>query len=99
MSDAGGDPETNLFVLQPVVNFNFGKGWALTSGPVMSANLDAEDGQRWTVPLGFGISRTTVFAGRPMSLAVQYYDNVVRPDTGPGQQLRFVISLLYPSKK
>lgn len=95
-ADEGGDPKTNLFALQPFINFNFGKGWALAFAPVISANWDAESGNKWTVPLGIGISRTTVFNRRPMSLAVQYYYNVERPDGSGASQLRFAISLLYP---
>jgi hypothetical protein len=61
MTDAGGEPETNQFVFQWFVNYNFGTGWALASAPLNTANWDAEDGQQWTVPLGIGISKTTVF--------------------------------------
>jgi hypothetical protein len=60
--------------------------------------VKAASGEQWTVPLGLGITRTTVFDGRPMSLGVQYYDNVERPQGGPWQQLRFSVSLLYPRK-
>jgi hypothetical protein len=96
LTDSGGDPETDLFVLQPFVNYNFGPGWALSFGPLITANWNASSGQRWTVPLGFGVTRTTVFNRRPMTLGVQYYYNVERPDSSGGQQLRFVVSLLYP---
>jgi hypothetical protein len=99
MSDVNGDPKTDAFLVQPFVNYNFGKGWALAFAPSMTANWNAPSGQQWTVPLGLGITHTTVFAGRPMSLGVQYYDNVKHPDAAPGQQLRFVISLLYPGGK
>jgi hypothetical protein len=99
MTDEGGEPETNQFVFQWFVNYNFGKGWALASAPLNTANWDAEDGQQWTVPLGIGISKTTVFNGRPMSLGVQYYYNVKRPDGAAATQLRFAVSLLYPVAK
>jgi hypothetical protein len=98
-ADAGGDPKTNLFVMQPFVNFNFGKGWALAFAPLITANWDAESGNEWTLPLGIGITRTTVFNRRPMSLGVQYYYNVERPDGSGANQLRFVISLLYPKAR
>lgn len=99
MSDAGGEPETNQLVFQWFVNFNFGKGWALATAPLNTANWDADERQQWTVPLGLGISKTTVFNGRPMSLGVQYYYNVERPDGVAATQLRFVVSLLYPASK
>ena len=82
--------------MQPFINFNFGKGWALGFAPLITANWDAESGNEWTVPLGVGISRTTVFNRRPMTLGLQYYYNVERPDGSGASQLRFVISLIYP---
>lgn len=95
-------PETftkvNQFLFQPFVNYNFGQGWALSFAPIITANWEGTSGNQWTVPLGLGITRTTVFDGRPMSIGVQYYNNVERPDNGPGQQLRFQIALLYPKR-
>lgn len=99
IADNGGDPEINLFVLQPFVNYNFGGGWALAFAPLMTANWNASSGNEWTVPLGLGITRTTVFNRRPMSLGAQYYYNVERPDGAASQQLRFVVSFLYPRTK
>lgn len=95
-SDHGGDPETNLFVFQPFINYNFGKGWAVSFAPLMTANWDAPDGEAWTVPLGVGITRTTVFGKRPINIAAQYYANVERPAGSPANQLRLVLALLYP---
>ena len=45
-SDAGSDTKVNQFLFQPFVNFNFGKGWAISTVPVITANWDAEVGQR-----------------------------------------------------
>ncbi len=89
----------NQFLFQPFINYNFGEGWALSFAPIITANWEATGGNQWTVPLGIGITRTTVFDGRPMTIGVQYYNNVERPDNGPGQQIRFQIALLYPNKK
>jgi hypothetical protein len=96
LSDAGDAPETNLLTAQPFVNFNFGQGWALAFAPIITANWDAADGDEWTVPIGLGVSRTTVLNRRPMTLAVNYYYNVTRPDGAAAQQLRFVVTLLFP---
>lgn len=99
MADGGGEPKTNLFLLQPFVNYNLPRGYALTTAPSITANWDAASGQEWTVPMGFGISKTTVFNRRPTQLAVQYYYNVTRPDGSAGQTLRLVYSLLFPTAK
>ena len=98
-ADAGDDTKTNQLLVQPFVNYNFGKGWALSSVPIITANWEAESGQQWTVPLGLGLMRTTKFSGRPLVVGVHYYYNVVRPDTAPSSQVRFMLVLLYPPKR
>ena len=52
--------------------------------------------REWTVPIGMGLTRTTVFNQRPINIGVNYYHNVERPDGAGAQQLRFVVTLLYP---
>jgi hypothetical protein len=99
VSDAGGEPKTDLMTIQPFVNYNFGGGWAASFAPIITANWDATDGNEWTVPLGLGITRTTVFNGRPMNVGFQYYYNVKHPDGAAGEQFRFTLALIYPEKR
>jgi hypothetical protein len=96
-ADAGGDPDVNQLLIQPFINYNFGHGWAISTGPIITANWNATSGQEWTVPLGLGITKTTVFNRRPMNLGAQYYYNVVHPDSGPASQFRIIVALLYPT--
>jgi hypothetical protein len=98
VADSGGEPKTDLLTIQPFVNYNFGDGWALSFSPLITANWDAAEGNQWTLPLGMGITRTTVFNGRPMNVGFQYYRNVERPDGAPAQQFRFVLALIYPER-
>jgi hypothetical protein len=95
--DANGPPRTNLFLLQYFVNYNFGGGWAMATAPSLTANWDASRDQRWTVPVGIGISRTFVFNRQPMSLGVQYYRNIEYPAGQSANNLRFSWSLIFPS--
>lgn len=95
VSDEGSPSEFNYFVTQPFVNFNFGEGWALAFAPIITNNFDLDE-DSWTVPLGFGIARTTVFDKKPMQFGVQYYYNVAFPEGSAGQQLRFQVSYLFP---
>ena len=97
-ADQGDAPEVNQFLLQLFINYNFGKGWALASAPIITANWDAPDGEEWTVPLGLGFSRTTAFNNRPMTIGVQYYHNVEHPTASAADVLRVQISLLYPPR-
>ena len=45
---------------------------------------------------GVGLTRTTVFNRRSMNTGINYYYKVERPDGGPGQQLWFIVALVYP---
>lgn len=96
VKDNEGRPRVNTFTAQPFINYNFGAGWALGLGPVISANWDADRDDTWTLPLGGGISRTLVFDKQPMTLGFQYYRNVITPDSGPDNQLRVVVNFLFP---
>jgi hypothetical protein len=98
MTDSGGEPKVNNFLWQYFVNYNFGKGWALSSAPSITANWDIHSGQQWTVPYGGGITRTLVFAGQPMSLGFQYYYAPVRPSNAASSTVRFNVVLIYPQR-
>jgi hypothetical protein len=52
-----GDTDVNKLTLQPILNFNLGTGWYLTSTPVITSNWTAESGEEWTVPWGMGVGR------------------------------------------
>jgi hypothetical protein len=50
------------------------------------------------VPVVAGISRTLVFSGRPMTLAMHYYHNAVHPDAAAANQVRFMVVMLFPKR-
>lgn len=93
------NPRVNSMLIQPFVNYNFGKGWALSTLPSITANFAAPPGQVWTVPLGFGLTKTFRLATTPMQLGTQYYSNVVRPNGAPSTQLKVFVSFLFPLKR
>ena len=48
----------NLMTVQPFVNYNFGKGWYVSSSPIITANWAAHGSDNaWTVPVGGGFGR------------------------------------------
>ena len=93
------NPAVNSMLIQPFVNYNFGKGWALSTAPNITANFSATPGQAWTVPLGLGLTKTFRLATTPMQLGVQYYSNIVKPNLAPSTQLKVVMSFLFPVKR
>lgn len=88
--------DVNMFLFQYFINYNFSKGWYLNSAPIITANWNAEEGDKWIVP--FGIGGGKVFrAGRiPINASAQVYYNVVSPEIGPDWTLRLQIQLMFP---
>jgi hypothetical protein len=98
MYDSGGPPKVNSFLWQYFVNYNFGKGWALTSAPSITADWTIHSGQKWTVPYGAGIARTMVFNRQPINFGFQYYYAPVRPSTAASSTVRLFFNLLFPQR-
>jgi len=86
----------NNFLLQPFVNYNFGKtGTFLTFSPIATANWRTGD---WVIPLGGGLGQIfKLFGKQAVSATLQAYYNVVHPqDLGPEWQIRFSLAFLFP---
>lgn len=92
-----GDRDVNQMLLQPFVNYNFGRGWYVTSGPIITANWEASSGNKWTVPVGAGAGRLFKLGKLPINTSLQAYYNAVKPDFGSDWQLRFQVQFLLPN--
>jgi len=46
--------DVNQFLFQYFINYNFQGGWYLTCAPIYTANWKADDGDKWTIPIGGG---------------------------------------------
>ena len=87
----------NAMTLQPFLNYNLPKGWYLTTSPLITANWEADDDNRWTVPIGGGIGRIFKIGHQPINANIAAYYNVVTPDdTGANWQLRAEWTFLFP---
>ena len=98
-SFAGDDDraDVNAMTLQPFLNYNLDKGWYLTSAPLITANWEADDDNRWTVPIGGGIGRIFKIGHQPINAQLSAYYNAVTPDdTGAEWQLRAQWTFLFP---
>jgi hypothetical protein len=87
----------NAFTLQPFVNYNLADGWAISTAPLVTADWSALEGQRWTVPIGGGVSKITRVGDLPLNLQLQYYHNVKHPELGGSEQLRLAVAALWPT--
>ena len=46
---------------------NLSNGWQISLSPTFSYNHEAASGQSWTVPIGFGVSKTAILVAGPGS--------------------------------
>jgi hypothetical protein len=90
------DRNVNSTYIQPMVIYHLTKGWYLASVPVITADWEADSGNRWTVPVGGGAGKIVKLGKRPLNLQLQAFYNVERPHDGPDWQLRFQILFLFP---
>ena len=97
---AGSDVTTPIsqFFVQPFINYNMKRAWAIGTAPAITANWSAASGQEWTVPLGLLVSKVTFIGKQPITINLQYYRNVVRPDAAGANQIRMQVSFLFPRK-
>ena len=94
--DISGDAEINQFLFQYFVNYNMPGGWYLSSAPVITADWEADSGQRWTVPFGGGFGKIFRVGSQPMNAQFQAFYNVDKPDSVGDWSLRFQLQLLFP---
>ncbi|QIG49855.1 neuromedin U [Nordella sp. HKS 07] len=100
-SFAGDDDRADVdaMTLQPFLNYNLPEGWYLTSSPLMTANWEVDEDERWTVPIGGGFGRIFKIGDQPINANLAAYYNVVTPDTtGADWQLRAQWTFLFPER-
>jgi hypothetical protein len=98
-TSVGGESDrknVHQLLAQPFANFNFPRGWYLTSSPIITANWKAPSEERWTVPLGGGGGKILRIGKQRLNVYVQAFDNVVRPHDAGNWTLRVQIQLLFP---
>jgi hypothetical protein len=90
------DRRVNATCIQPMIIYHLPQGWYLVSIPVITANWEADSGDRWTVPVGGGAGKIVKLGWLPLNLQMQAFYNVERPHDGSDWQLRFQVLLLFP---
>jgi len=98
VSEESGRANVNQLLFQPFVNYNFPDkpGRYLTYSPIMTANWEANSGQKWTVPLGLGVGQIMKLGKQPVNLQIAAFYNVVRPDDASKWQIRGQFVLMFP---
>ena len=91
-----GDTSVNFFSGQIFANYNMAKGWFLTSAPIITADWEAESGNRWTVPIGGGVGRVFKIGKQAVNSSGQIFYNVERPELQGDWVFRFQFTFLFP---
>ena len=98
--DVAGDDDfdTSITAGQYFYTINLGGGWQIQGSPTFSYNHEAADGdEKWTLPIGTGITRVTRIGKTPWRFAVQYWHYVKQSDAlGPDFQVRFTFGPVVP---
>ena len=90
------EPDVNRSTIQPILNYNIGQGWYLSSTPVLGVNWEASSGEKWTVPVGGGVGRLMRFDKQPVDFKLASYWYADAPRFGPDWSLQFTVKLLFP---
>ena len=88
--------DVSQMLFQYFINYNLPGGAYLTTSPVITANWEADSGNRWTVPLGGGIGKIFRLGKLPVNAQAQFYFNVEHPEMGPEWQTRIQLQFLFP---
>jgi len=91
-----GDQNVNLFTWQYFINYNLPNGAYITSAPIITANWEADSGQKWTVPFGGGAGKVFRVGKQAMNAQASAYYNVEKPKYGADWQLRLQLQFLFP---
>ena len=97
-SFAGNDDrgDINQMLVQPFVNFNMPNGWYVSSGPIITANWEADDDNTWTVPVGAGVGKVFRVGKLPLNGSVQGYYNLQSPEGMGDTVLRVQLQFMFP---
>lgn len=93
--DTGGSNDENYSATaaQYFYAYGLGGGWQIASSPVLSYDWKADSDDAWTVPLGFGVAKTTKIGNHPWKFSFQVQKFVVQPDTfGPDWLVKLTVT-------
>jgi hypothetical protein len=96
IAGSGGRPAVNQFLMQYFINYNLKKGWYLSIAPILTANWESTNGNRWTVPFGGGVGRIMKLGFQPVNLSASFYGNAVYPAATSSWNMRLQIAFLFP---
>jgi hypothetical protein len=94
-----GAPSVDALSMQPFFNVNLPKGFFFTTSPIITADWERPNDQRWVVPVGGGFGAVIKIKRFGLGLNAQAYWNAVTTDTAGQWTMRLTAAGLFPSKK
>jgi hypothetical protein len=94
----GSGQDVNFSWLNLFYFLNFRDGWQVGGTPVITADWEADDDDRWTVPIALGVYKTSFFGRMPIKMGLEFQYMPVRPDIfGQEFNIRVVLAPIIPS--
>jgi hypothetical protein len=90
--DYAGDSDrddVSLMNLQYFIFYSLDDVTSIGAAPNIIANWEQDSDNRWTVPIGLGISRTFQFGKLPVRLGAEVHYSIIQPDDTVGQEWNF----------
>jgi len=94
----GSGANQNFSWLNVFYFLNFEDGWQVGGTPIITADWEGDSDDRWTVPIGLGVYKTSLFGKMPVKLGVETQWMPINPDTyGQEWNIRLTIAPIIPS--
>jgi hypothetical protein len=94
----GSGDDQNFSWLNVFYFLNFEDGWQVGGTPIITADWEADSDDRWTVPIGLGVYKTSLFGKMPIKLGVETQWMPISPDIyGQEWNIRITIAPIIPS--
>ena len=87
----------NHTCLEPEINYNFDSGWYVDLDPPIIFDWTADAANGWSLPMGADVGKAFYLGSQSMSLQIETYDLIERPDGAPQWIIRVHLTLLFPS--
>ena len=95
--DRGGD-DFNFTRMQVFYFKTLPDGWQVGGSPTITADWSESRDDRWTVPIGLGVFKTTFLGDLPIKLGVEIQPSIIRPDSyGSDWKIQFSIIPITPN--
>lgn len=92
-------PYVSVAYMQPFVAYTTKKATTFTINTESTYNWEAQNGERWTLPVNFMISQVLRFGPFPCSLQIGAGYYAAHPDNGPTWKYRMAFVLILPKGK